>query len=210
MTIYTENDFSQWERFYRANVLSALSGYKAAMLIGTSNAAGNGNLALFQNVVHLGANPALIGLINRPEAATPHTLNNIRHTGWYTLNAVTQKMNAQAHQTSAKYAAETDEFAATALQKTFHENWAAPAVKESPVQALLKLVEIVPISYNQTFFIIGEVKAFVLADGLLQQDGFVDMAKAEMLCTTGLDGYALPSLLQRFAFAKPELPVRSL
>ncbi len=210
MALFTKADITSWERFYRANVLSALSGCKAAMLVGSANNAGQHNLALFQNIVHLGANPALIGMINRPETATPHTLHNIRETGWFTLSAVTTNMIAAAHQCSAKYPADTDEFEAVGLSKTLMGAAAVPAVKESPVQALLSLVEIVPITHNNTWLIIGEVQAFSIADGLIAADGFVDMIAAGMVCTIGLDGYAAPQLLQRFAYAKPGSAVVSL
>jgi len=34
----TAPEFQQWERFYRANFINSLSGYKSASLIGTCNA----------------------------------------------------------------------------------------------------------------------------------------------------------------------------
>ena len=74
-----------WERLYRANFINCLSGFKSASLIGTVNAVGQPNLAVFSSIVHLGSDPALIGFINRPLAAAPHTINNIKATGVYTI-----------------------------------------------------------------------------------------------------------------------------
>lgn len=204
MINFSMEEAETWERFYRANVLSSLSGCKPAMLVGTINDAGICNLALFQNIVHLGANPALIGLINRPETATPHTLQNIRNQGYFSLNAVTKTLIAKAHQTSAKYAEDIDEFEATGLAKNFIDGCDIPFVEKSPVQVLLALKEIIPITHNQTFLIIGEVKSFRIQDGLVAEDGFVNLTKAGVVCTIGLDAYASPTMENRFAYAKPD------
>jgi flavin reductase (DIM6/NTAB) family NADH-FMN oxidoreductase RutF len=208
MPWFDESEFSTWERFYRANVLSSLSGYKPAMLVGTTNSEGMDNLALFQNLVHLGANPALIGLINRPEAATPHTLHNIKDTGCFTLNSIPKHLIAQAHQTSAKYA--DNEFDAVGIQPERHAGFMAPFVAESPVKTGLRLVEIIPIKHNNTYLIIGQVECFFIQEKMLTADGYIHLQHGELVCTTGLDGYALPTLFQRYAYAKPDQPAKPL
>ena len=95
-----------WERFYRANFINCLTGFKSANLIGTVNKSGQPNLAVFSSVVHLGSDPALIGFINRPLAAAPHTIQNIEATGVYTINHINPFFVEKAHQTSAKYPVE--------------------------------------------------------------------------------------------------------
>ncbi|MGO3346471.1 MAG: hypothetical protein ACTIM4_14665 [Marinomonas sp.] len=44
---------------YRTQLINSLSGFKSANLIGTCNAQGQTNLAIFSSVFHLGASPAL-------------------------------------------------------------------------------------------------------------------------------------------------------
>ena len=44
MTIYNSSDIESWERFYRANFINSLTGYKSVSLIGTVDAAGRHNL----------------------------------------------------------------------------------------------------------------------------------------------------------------------
>jgi flavin reductase (DIM6/NTAB) family NADH-FMN oxidoreductase RutF len=95
-----------WERFYRANFINSLTGFKSVSLIGSINTQGQPNLAIFSSIVHLGADPALVGFINRPLAAAPHTIGNIQATKSYTINHVHAGIIQQAHQTSAKYAIE--------------------------------------------------------------------------------------------------------
>jgi flavin reductase (DIM6/NTAB) family NADH-FMN oxidoreductase RutF len=206
MQSFLKEDFDSWDRFYRANMVSSLTGFKPAMLVGTQSAAGQPNLALFQNIVHLGANPALVGLINRPKSASPHTIANIEATGWFTLNAVQSDFVDKAHQTSARYDSSESEFDAVQLTPFYRPQWQVPFVGESAVQALLKLVEIMPIQHNQTFLIIASIEAFFVRDGLVQPDGFIDLPKAGVICSVGLDGYTMPPPAQRWHYAKPFVP----
>ena len=108
-----------WERFYRANFINCLSGFKSANLIGTVNKDGQPNLAVFSSVVHLGSDPALIGFINRPLAAAPHTINNIETTGVYTINHINPSFVEKAHQASAKYPVDVNEFEAVELTEQY-------------------------------------------------------------------------------------------
>lgn len=199
-------DLADMERFFRANLLSALSGPKAAMLVGTTSPEGRHNLALFQNVVHLGANPALIGLINRPREATPHTLAHIESTGWYTLNSVHSALLQQAHQTSAKYDDYTSEFAATGLTPLLLPGIPAPFVAESRLRVALQLVEIVPIRHNGTFLIIGEVQYCSLPTDAIAPDGAVHLQQLDSVCSTGLDTYYRLAQRTRLLYAKPDRP----
>ncbi|TAH03819.1 MAG: flavin reductase [Sphingobacteriales bacterium] len=201
----------QQERFYRANLINSLSGFKPASLIGTQNKEGQTNLAIFSNIVHLGADPALIGFVNRPRPATPHTLANIEATGIYTINHVTNTIIEKAHQTSAKYAADENEFTATALTPEWHTTINAPFVKESTVQYALQLVEIIPIKHNQTFFVIGSVTdVFIKDDQLLQADGFLQLEKAGIIASLGIDGYYNTTFIQRMEYAKKGKPPEKL
>ena len=207
MLHFSTSDFDQWERFYRANFISTLSGYKPAMLVGTYNQQGIANLSLFQNIVHLGANPALVGMLCRPREASPHTLGNLETSGWFSLNSVQASFIENAHQTSAKYDAEISEFDAVGLELQKRENISVPFVANSEIQLALKVEQIIPIALNNTFFIIGSVQHVFLQAGLLLDDGTVQLDKADVVCTAGLDGYYLPRLLHRLAYAKPGKPV---
>ena len=203
MQHFSAADFLSWERFYRANVISGLSGFKPAFLIGTQDLSGRPNLALFQNIVHLGANPALIGLVNRPREASPHTLANLEATGWLSLNAVGASFVEQAHQCSAKYEDGISEYDATGLTLLQRPGIPVPFVAESPVQVVLRVEQVMPLPLNGTHFIIGSVQQFFLADGLLGPDGYLCAEKADLVCTAGLDAYYLPARIGRFAYAKP-------
>jgi len=195
-------EIQSWNRFTRANFINTLTGFKSLSLIGTVNKAGESNVAVFSNIVHLGADPALIGFVNRPLAAAPHTLSNIQETGFFTVNLVTESMYKQAHQTSAKYANGVSEFEMTGLTEQFREGCSAPFVAESPVQYLLKLEQVIPIELNDTFFVIGSLQAAYVPVEIQEEDGFLDLAKAGILTSLGTSGYYKTEKIDNLPYAK--------
>jgi flavin reductase (DIM6/NTAB) family NADH-FMN oxidoreductase RutF len=201
MAFFSLSTIQNWERFYRGNFINSLSGFKSASLIATVNTEGVSNLAIFSNIVHIGADPALIGFVNRPREAAPHTLSNIETTGQYTVNLIPANLIEQAHQTSAKYA--ESEFIAVGLTEELTEYSKAPFVFESPVKYAMELKEIIPIKFNNTFFVIGAITAVFADEQILAADGFLDLEKANIITSLGIDGYYATEKLARFSYAKP-------
>lgn len=192
-----------WERFYRANFINSLTGFKSVSLIGTVSATGKTNLGVFSSIVHIGSDPSLIGYINRPIAAAPHTLANIEATGVYTINHIHPVFLERAHQSSAKYAEEVSEFEAVGLTPEFVDAIQAPFVKESKVKYALALKEIIPIALNNTFLVIGEIQHVKLEEDILLPDGFLSLDKAASICSNGIDAYYATTLIDRYEYAKP-------
>lgn len=197
------------EQRYRANFVNSLSGFKPAMLVGTADSAGQTNLAIFTQVFHLGANPALIGMVVRPDSVERHTLSNIRQQGHYTLNHAPISIAKAAHQTSARYPADQSEFDACGLTPWYTAH-PAPYVAESPVRIGLRMAEEHPITRNGTILVIGEILEVVLEPTLVQQDGYVDIEKAGIIAVSGLDSYHRTERLFRLAYAKPDQQPREL
>ncbi len=211
MQQFTPTEWQSWERFYRANFINSLTGFKSASLIGTINAQGVPNLGMFSSMVHIGSDPALIGYINRPVAAAPHTLANIKSNGFYTVNHIHPSFVDKAHQTSAKYPDEVNEFKEVGLTEEYLEGINVPFVKESSIKYLLSLKEIVPITLNATFLVIGQLEQ-VLIDPSLQPtaDGFLELDQIGSICSNGLDAYYNTTLIERYAYAKPYEPIQKL
>ena len=211
MQHFTPAEWQSWERFYRANFINSLTGFKSASLIGTINAQGVPNLGLFSSMVHIGSDPALIGYINRPLAAAPHTLANIKAGGLYTVNHIHPSFVEKAHQTSAKYPDEVNEFREVGLTEEYIDGVNVPFVKESPIKYLLSLKEIVPITLNATFLVIGQLEQ-VLMDPSFQPttDGFLHLDQAGSICSNGLDAYYHTTLIDRYAYAKPDKAAEQL
>jgi flavin reductase (DIM6/NTAB) family NADH-FMN oxidoreductase RutF len=200
---FSEKEFKSWDRFYRANFFNSVGGFKSLNLIGTKGVSSSENLALFFSVSHVGANPPLVGLLFRPHTVARHTLENIRETGSFTVNAVKESMLSKAHQTSASYPEEVSEFEAVGLT-TWYSKFSAPYVLESPVKIGVQLEEEHFIKTNETIFMVGSIKEVFLKEQLLQKDGLIDLAQADALCVNALNTYYKPKLVSRLSYARPD------
>jgi flavin reductase (DIM6/NTAB) family NADH-FMN oxidoreductase RutF len=204
MKYFSLAEIETWERFYRANFINSLTGFKSVSLIGTKNETGLTNLGVFSSIVHIGSNPALVGYINRPLEAAPHTLANIEATNYYTINHIQPSFLEIAHQTSAKYDAAISEFDAVGLTPEYLNDFSAPFVQESTVKYGLELQEIIPIKLNNTFLVIGKIVSAYLNENIVQADGFLQLEKANSLSSNGIDAYYETNLHSRYEYAKPE------
>jgi flavin reductase (DIM6/NTAB) family NADH-FMN oxidoreductase RutF len=192
-----------WDRFKRANFVNSLSGFRPVSLIATINEQGVSNLGVFSNIVHLGADPALIAFINRPREAAPHTIRNIEIRGKYTINHIHPAFVEKAHQCSAKYPDGVNEFHEVGLTPDYKDDFNIPYVAESRVQMGLELSEIIPLK-NGTFLVVGNLVNAYVSEEALGNDGFINLAKTDSLVSLGLDGYYQVNPLQRYTYAKPD------
>ncbi|MFI2810223.1 MULTISPECIES: flavin reductase family protein [Microbulbifer] len=203
-------DFDQLEKLYRVNLVNSLSGFKSANLIGTADASGHPNLAMFSSIVHLGANPPLIAFINRPDSVERHTLENLLATGWFTVNQVNDDMWQKAHQTSARYPREVSEFDATGLGVATCPVCPAPFVAESRLRFACRLVEHQTLQVNGTVMVIGEIEYLEVEGEAVRNDGYIDIERLGTVAVSGLDSYHRTRRLDRLQYAKPDRPVRPL
>jgi flavin reductase (DIM6/NTAB) family NADH-FMN oxidoreductase RutF len=204
MRHFTQSDIQSLERFYRANFINSLTGFKSASLIGTVNDSGQTNLAIFSSIVHIGSDPALVGYVNRPRKAAPHTLANIEATGEYTINHILPEFIDRAHQSSAKYPDTVSEFDQLQFTPQFIDNFRAPFVMQSRVKYGLTLQQIIPITLNETFLVIGKIEHIHLDPSFIGTDGFIDLQLAESICSNGIDSYYQAKSLGRFEYAKAD------
>lgn len=209
MSTFSLEQIRALDRRYRANLINSLAGFKQPVLVGTQSTQGQSNLAIFNSLLHIGADPALFGLLFRPHSVRRDTLENILETGCYTLNYPTVAMLHQAHQTSAKYPHDRSEFDAAGLTAGYRNDWPAPFVEEAPVQIALSLAERLDIQSNNTILIIGKIEAIHFDDALLLPDGFVPLEQADILACVGLDAYYQPRHITRLAYARPDEPPAS-
>ena len=204
MAIFNKEDIKDFDKIYRINLMNSLSGYKSANLIGTVSAEGHENVAVFSSVIHLGSNPPLLGFILRPATVPRNTYKNLKSTGYYTINHVSQSFIKDAHHSSAKYEEHISEFDMTGLIPEYMNDFIAPFVQQSPVKIAMKYVEEYPIKANDTIMIIGAIQFFDVRNDMLQQDGFLNLSKGKVATINGLDGYAIPNLHTRFEYQRPK------
>jgi flavin reductase (DIM6/NTAB) family NADH-FMN oxidoreductase RutF len=207
---FTHADLDQLDRSFRRNLINCLSGFKSLCLCGTISPSGQANLSLISSVIHVGANPPLMGMLMRPHVVPRHTLENIEATGYFTLNHVTEAMYEQAHQASAKYARDESEFEATGLTPQVSPLSPAPYVAEAPVRIGLHFKERHHILANATILIVGEIRELCLPEAALEDDGYLDLQVAGSLAVNGLDGYYRGERLRRLAYPRPGQPPQTL
>ena len=209
MTVYSAGDIADMEKRFRANFINSISGFKSANLIGTVNSNGTTNLAVFSSVVHIGANPPLIGFIMRPVSVERHTYENILAKKFYTINALPIAMKQDGHKSSAKFSAEESEFDKTAFSAEIND-FGVPSVLESPISLTCRLRSDQLLEVNQTRLIIGEVKEVKLNEAFLQNDGFYDLTKAGVAVVSGMDSYHAAEGGTRFSYAKPDQEITTI
>jgi flavin reductase (DIM6/NTAB) family NADH-FMN oxidoreductase RutF len=204
MKQFTIEDLQLLEHQKRANLINSCTGYKSANLISTQSKKGITNVAVFNSVTHFGSNPAILGFVLRPTNVPRNTYDNIKETGYYTINHITNYLANDAHHTSAKYAADQSEYDHTDLFPEYKNRFMAPYVMGSPVQIGLKYLTEYHIKENDTLLILGSVQELYIKDNMLQQDGFIDLTLGNVATIIGLDGYAIPKSIDRKPYQRPK------
>jgi flavin reductase (DIM6/NTAB) family NADH-FMN oxidoreductase RutF len=203
-SVYRTEDFSEMEQRFRAQLINSMPGIKALNLVGTRGEDGTENLAVFNSIFHVGANPPYLGMVIRPDSVDRHTWQNIQSTGSYTLNSVGEEIYRQAHQTSARYERGVSEFDAVALDSQYRDGILAPFVAESAIKIGLELQEFHRVECNGTLVVIGKVVYVEIEDALVTNDGSVDLVKAKSVASIGVDGYVGVNWLSRLSYAKTD------
>lgn len=196
-------DIEAMDRDQRRNFVNTLSGIKNVQLLGTQSAEGIDNLGLFNSVVHIGAAPACLGFIMRTLTVERHTYNNLKKTGYFTLNQVHQGILEQAHQASAKYPSGVSEFEAVGLQVQRTSNVQAPYVKEAKIKIGLAFHEEHYIQINHSWLVVGRIVEVLLPDGSIGPTGHVDTAAWDGIGVSGLDTYYNLEQKQQLPYARP-------
>jgi flavin reductase (DIM6/NTAB) family NADH-FMN oxidoreductase RutF len=202
-------DLSKMGRVERLNLINSCTGYKSANLIATKSIDGKSNIAIFSSVTHLGSDPALIGFIVRPTTVPRDTYKNIKETGYFTVNHVTESMIADAHHTSANYDTGVSEFEKTNLEEEYKDNIKVPFAKGSPIQLYCKYVNEYYIKENDTIHVIASIEDLFFEENLRHDDGWLQIDKGNIVALNGLDGYCLPKLIDRFQYARKDTPTQS-
>lgn len=210
MKHFNKQELDKLPSRYRAHLINSCTGYKSANLLGTKSIKGNSNLAIFNSVVHIGSNPPMLGFILRPLTVKRNTYSNFKETGFFTVNQVNKVIIKDAHHTAASYEEDISEFSKTNLTETYFDDFLAPYVTQSAIKIGCSYVNEYEIKENGCVLIIGAIEHIYLPKELLHADGWAQLDKAETVSAIGLDGYALPTLLNRFAYAKPDEDTKTI
>lgn len=205
----TKETVSQMNKVTKLNLVNSCTGYKSANLIATKSIEGETNVAIFSSVTHLGSSPALLGFIMRPTTVPRDTYKNIMETGYFTVNHIVADMIEDAHHTSANYELGISEFDKTNLMEEYKNDCKIPFVKGSPVQLYCKFVNEYYIKENNTIHLIASIEDVFFNEDIEHKDGWLQLDKANVIALNGLDGYCLPTLVDRFQYARQDTPTQS-
>jgi flavin reductase (DIM6/NTAB) family NADH-FMN oxidoreductase RutF len=206
MKSFSKEKIKALDKIYRLNLINSLSGYKSANLMGTKGEHGE-NLAIFSSVVHLGANPALLGFIMRPATVPRNTLTNMKLTKQFTINSVSEAIMEKAHYTSANFNEGISEFEACKLTPEYFDDCAAPFLQESKLKMAMRLEQIIDIELNDTMLIIGSIEHVYVDESALCDNGQIDLNALETVAISGLNRYHKVTELVNFPYARvSELP----
>ena len=204
MAYISAEELDNFDHLYRINLINSCSGYKSANLLGTKSVDGIENVVVFSSVTHIGSNPAMLGFFCRPTTVTRNTYDNIKNTKFYTINHIHESILEDAHHTSAKYDSSISEFDKTQLVSEYNDTFYAPFVKDAPLKMAMEYVEEYHIKANDTILVIGKIIGLYINNELLEDDGFIDLSKANIAAINGLDGYVVPKLKTRFDYQRPK------
>ena len=202
MKHYSKKDINEMNRIYRLNLINSCTGYKSANLIGTISTNKIYNVAVFSSITHLGSDPALLTFIVRPTTVPRDTYKNIIDTKQFTVNHINVDDIEDAHHTSARYPEMISEFDMTKLEKEFKDGYSAPFVKSSKIKLGCKFLNQYEIKENNTLLMVAEINDIFFEKNIIQMDGWLNFDTAKTVTVNGLDGYALPKLVDRFKYAK--------
>ncbi len=200
---FTKQAIKEMNRVQRITYINAVSGVKSANLIGTISDSGQTNVAIFNSVMHLGSDPALLGFILRPTGEVPrHTYENILKNGSYTINHVHNSFIKNAHYTSVKFDEPESEFKLCGLTEEFVPSIKAPFVKESLLKIGMKYLESLTIERNGTLLVIGEIEHLIIPNNAIGEDEDINLAQIESVGISGLNTYYEVKKLERFPYAR--------
>ncbi|MGH2645743.1 MAG: flavin reductase family protein, partial [Chitinophagaceae bacterium] len=174
----------------------------------TIDKAGNINLSPFSFFNGMGSNPAT--LIFSPmrrvrNNTTKHTLENIRETMEVVINTVNYDMVQQVSLSSCEYPKEINEFIKSGLTPVPSELVKPFRVKESPVSFECKVKQIIEMGYEGGAgnLIICEAILIHVKDEVMEDNGYIDPHKIDLIGRMGLNYYCRASGNAIFEVPKP-------
>lgn len=201
------------EQLYRI-LLGAVSPRPIAW-VSTISAAGVYNLAPFSfyNVCSvkppiLGFSPGYKKLASADhDAVDKDTLRNIRATGEFVVNVVSQFLVEQMNQSSANYGVDVSEFAAVNVTATPSSQVKPPRVGEALVSMECKLFHIHDLGGSA--LVLGEIICIHMQDQVLKQDllqqGELSIDLDVLQPVGRLSGNLYSTIKDRFEIARPEI-----
>jgi flavin reductase (DIM6/NTAB) family NADH-FMN oxidoreductase RutF len=157
--------------------------------VSTRAADGSTNLAPFSYFNAIASVPPLIGIaINAREGDPKDTLRNLRETGEFVVNAVSEPLLDAMVRTAGEWPRATSEFAVSGLTEAPAQRVRAPRVRESSL--VLECTVHREVELGNSVFVVGEVVWAEVDDAVLT-DGRIDPLKLAPVGRLGGELYSL-------------------
>lgn len=202
MHVFSSSELLEVSSPFRRNFLNLISGVRTPFLLGTYHENGVSNLGLFNSVVHIGANPPLLGFVQRPLTVERQSYENLKRAGYYSLNAVSTSIFEKAHQASAKYDTGVSEFDACGFTEKIVDQVNAPFVAESPIRLGMELKEDIPIESNGCRLVVGQIIHLEIDAVVELEEGHFKADDLNLCAVGGLDSYYSLQFLSRQDYAR--------
>lgn len=193
---YHPEDWSQWESRYRAQFFNSLYGGRLVAMLCTERE-GLANLCPVSQILHVGASPASVGILLRPESDKHQTRSHLAQGFTASLHWMPSNQVNEAHQCSAAYPAGHSE--ADAVGWTFHP---APIsrLEVALISAHLEVVETHEL-FNGTALYVFHITR-IHAKLKPEEDGFWAF-DGKLLHSQGLDHYGTFESTASLPYARP-------
>lgn len=157
--------------------------------VSTMNPAGRLNLAPFSYFVPVSSKPAYVAITftHRPDDPKD-TLRNIRDTGEYVINAVSEPLLGPMAQAAGEWPPEVSEFEVAGLTPRPSHVVKAPGVAESPAHLECRFER--EMTFGNGTMVVGEVVA-IEVDDTVYTDGRVDAMKLKSVGRLAGEFYSL-------------------
>lgn len=172
--------------------------------VSTVSAAGVFNLAPFSFFNAVCAEPPVITFACGCRIPEKDTLANVRTTGEFVVNIVTEDIAERMNVCSGEYPPGVSEFQVSGLTAVASDLVRAPRVAESPVNLECRVVQIVDVSKKPLggSLVIGEVVCFHIDEGLATNFR-IDAEKLRAVGRLGGDQYTRTR--DRFSMVRPRV-----
>lgn len=177
--------------------------------VSTLSATGIPNLAPYSFFTVVSANPPILcfcpSVREAKNGLSPikDTLANIRATGEFVVNIVTQSLAEAMNQSAAQLAPDQDEFLLAGLTALPGEAVRAPRVAEAPIQmecSLHQIVEVSPLPMGGSL-VLGKVLRFHIEESILAPSLHIDPDQLQAIGRMAGSDYV--RTLDRFALERP-------
>lgn len=172
--------------------------------ISTRGVDGQDNLApysFFNAVAYVPPQVMFASTSAKPDRGdTKDSVANIRETGVFCVNIVSEALRDAMNQTSGAWGREVDEFTDAGLEKADCETIACSRVAASPASLECKLTQIVQLPGEANFVVFGEVIGVHMRDDCMVEGRF-DVTRFNPLTRLGYQDYSV--IRETFSLRRP-------